>query len=196
MRDRTRTVVVGVLAGGLGSLGASGCDAIQAALDFADPEPECCYNPPPPRPDPTPPPAEPQKFEVNDQGELPATPLKGDPPRHEAGGTFVWDGARSLNATHPEHGTIYRNVGACEVHLPWPEDANPYPGMVPPMAVVSCPAPMAEFLWSQCYTGTIYTDAAGETCVCSLMGNPPPPNRFVHCPPEAKPPEADDEPVP
>ncbi len=188
MKKRTRTVVVGVLAGGLGSLGVSGCDTIRAAFRTVDPEPECCYNPPPPTPDPTPEPED-QKFTVVDQGELPSTPLKGDPPNHEAyGADWSWDGARALNAVHPEHGAIYRNTGTCSVHLPWPEDASPYPGMMPPTAEVSCPEPMADFLWSQCYTGTIYIDAAGETCVCATSDNPPPPERFVHCPPEAKPP--------
>ena len=185
MKDRTRTVVVGVLEGGLGSLGVSGCDTIKAAFDVVDPEPECCYNPPPPTPDPNPPP-EPQQFTVVDEGELPSTALPGDPPHHRAS-DWAWDGARALNATHPERGSIYRTTGSCYVHLDWPEDARPVPGMVPPTATVSCPEPMAEFLWSQCYTGTIYTDAAGETCVCAVSGNPPPPAQYVHYPAEAKP---------
>ncbi len=181
MRKRARTVVVTVVAGGLGTLGLTGCDRIGDALGIGDGPGDdelCCFNPPPPPPPPTP---EAQKFPVVDEGELPAAPLAD-------ASAFSYDGARMLNASHPEYGMMYRGAGHCITYPPSLDDGPPRPpGAMGPSLEVACTEAMADFLWSQCYGGSIYTDAQGEQCVCAVFGNPPPPEVPVHCPAEANP---------
>ena len=179
MKQRTRTVVGSVLAGGLGSSLAA-CDAIK---DIVDPEPECCFNPPPPPP-PTPTPAV-QKYPVIDEGELPTDELPALAEDDWHGSAIDFGKLHSINGRTPEGQVLYRTRGACYITVP---SKVPQRSWQPPdVAPASCTEEMAGFLWSQCYGGTLYADEEGKVCVCTEDGNPPPPPRYVHCPPEAAP---------
>ena len=208
MKKQTKTVVVSVLVGGLGSL--TGCGLYDA---FFAPQEVPPGNPPPPpeveaddddensptpsgedstnAPSPPPerpygnPPAPPPK--VIDEGVLPETELPGGE-HHEASYNEIdWKTMRTVNASHPVHGTIYRSRGSCFVNVPFPKGEEPQGSWLPsPTESVDCSYEMAQFLWSQCYGGTIATNPDGSICVCDRNGNPPPPPTYVHCPAEAK----------
>ena len=180
MKKRTRTVVVSVLAGGLGTL--AGCAANEHVVDGEDPtkgqeveEDGPVHNPPPPA-------------EVIDEGQLPDAELPKWKGSEGSWNEVEWDIMRSLNGRHSDHGTIYRGRGTCYVHVPPPKGEEPQTSWQPPSTEsVECSDEMAEFLWSQCYGGTISSSPDGSLCVCDQDGNPPPPPSYVHCPAESKP---------
>jgi hypothetical protein len=71
----------------------------------------------------------------------------------------------------------------CYVELPFPEGEIFPPGSAPPQQDVSCPPTMADAAWLECPTGEILSaEGQDDACLCEIMGNPPPPTQWVHCP--------------
>lgn len=139
-----------------------------ACSKAVDPEVPLSRNPPAPFdgvvvPEPVPPP----------EPEPEPAPAGGDPE------------GRVLNGVHPEHGLIFRNPdGTCRVNLPFPEaEGPPISFRPPPTEVVPCPVHMKDPSWDACF-GRVTTGPASGSCLCSVMGNPPPPPRIVSCPTE------------
>ena len=85
------------------------------------------------------------------------------------------DQGRPLYLSHSGEG--------CYVELPFPPGAMVPPGSAPPMKAVTCPEILADSAWLACRTGSIHTAGPdADACICSIMGNPPPAPRWVHCP--------------
>ncbi|MFT5681875.1 MAG: hypothetical protein ACI8RZ_002793 [Myxococcota bacterium] len=105
-------------------------------------------------------------------------PLPDTPAREATQGVRfnpVDDTGRLIQLSHDSEG--------CYVNLPFPPDAMVPPGTSPPRQVVTCPPIMADPAWLECATGWILAaEAVSGACLCEVMGNPPPPPRWVHCP--------------
>ena len=90
-----------------------------------------------------------------------------------------------LNPKDASERTIFlsHDGEGCYVELPFPPGAQVPPGSAPPHAVVTCPPLMSDPAWLACPTGSIQlAEVPADTCLCMIMGNPPPPPRWVHCP--------------
>ena len=111
----------------------------------------------------------------------PEPPAPAPPP---AGAPDPTTATRPLNAQHPEHGRIFRKQDAtCYVHLPFPpEEGPPVSFRPPPMQDVPCPPSMTDPAWSECAYGSILANDDASACICTVMGNPPPPPRPTTCP--------------
>jgi hypothetical protein len=73
----------------------------------------------------------------------------------------------------------------CFVELPFPPllpgQQRP-PGTPPPRQKVTCPTTMNDPAYDACKGGVLYTTETRSSCVCFVMGNPPPPPRREACP--------------
>jgi hypothetical protein len=73
----------------------------------------------------------------------------------------------------------------CFVELPFPPlvpgQQRP-PGTPPPSQNVSCPAAMNDPAYDSCKGGVVYTNGERSSCICFVMGNPPPAPTRVTCP--------------
>ncbi len=90
-----------------------------------------------------------------------------------------------LNPKDASDRIVYLSHGGegCYVELPFPPDARVPPGSSPPREIVTCPPIMSDPAWLECPTGAILAaEGVEEACLCEVMGNPPPPTRWVHCP--------------
>jgi hypothetical protein len=56
------------------------------------------------------------------------------------------------------------------------------PGRRAPPTDVPCPPGMETDGWKACIGGTVHATERGDACVCTHLGNPPPPLRRVPCP--------------
>jgi hypothetical protein len=120
----------------------------------------------PPAPDPVP-------------AAIPAEPAPAEPaPVNSRGGAM-------LNPTDAEGRTIFRSAeGACYIQLPppSPEAGTPAVSFRPPVRrPVDCPPAMLTAGWEACAGGTL-REGEGDDCLCTVLGNPPPPPRVVACP--------------
>lgn len=88
---------------------------------------------------------------------------------------------REVNARTEEHKMIYRAREGCFIHGELPE--APRSWVPPPREEVACPPIMRAPHWSHCVGGTLRANEAGDTCLCSRDGNPPPPPHLQDCPP-------------
>ncbi len=90
-----------------------------------------------------------------------------------------------LNPKDASERTIFLSSDGerCYVELPFPSGVQVPPGSAPPHAAVTCPPLMSDPAWLACPTGTIQVaEEPAGACLCMVMGNPPPPPRWVHCP--------------
>ena len=90
-------------------------------------------------------------------------------------------GLRTLNATQGEQ-TVFRDQSGCYVNV-FKAPPNPALSFQPPdHEKVDCPPTMTDASWDACLGGTVSTTADPATCVCAVLGNPPPPPREIACP--------------
>ena len=76
--------------------------------------------------------------------------------------------------------SVYRAGGRCFVHGEYPE---PPTSWQPPIRdYVECPPELLDHKWEACPGGTVRITEAGDDCLCSQDGNPPPPSRAMVCP--------------
>ncbi|MDG1478201.1 MAG: hypothetical protein P8R54_01355 [Myxococcota bacterium] len=90
-----------------------------------------------------------------------------------------------LNPKDASERTIFLSSDGerCYVELPFPSGVQVPPGSAPPHATVTCPPLMSDPAWLACPAGTIQlAEEPADACLCMVMGNPPPPPRWVHCP--------------
>jgi len=78
--------------------------------------------------------------------------------------------------------TIYRGNGRCWYHGDF--DEPPSSWEPPPHVAVECPVGMLGHKWEACKGGTVRITDKGNACLCSMDGNPPPPDRLMKCPEE------------
>jgi hypothetical protein len=106
--------------------------------------------------------------------EPPANPTQVDRVDHQK--------SKLLNPRHDKHGVIYVGGAHCYVHVPF--DDPPKSWQPPKTKKVDCPVELDDPAWDSCRGGQLYSTSgdAGESCVCSQDGNPPPPPHLATCP--------------
>ncbi len=97
------------------------------------------------------------------------------------------DYSTTLNPRDSANRTIKRawQGDQCFVELPFPPlkpgQMRP-PGSAPPAQTVPCPPSMLTPAYEQCRGGVVHGKPDGSSCVCFVMGNPPPPPTRIACP--------------
>ncbi len=85
---------------------------------------------------------------------------------------------RQLNARTAEGNEIYRAGAGCVIHVAGPPAGSWQP---PTTKSVACPPAMQDEAWTAC-EGTLSGTEDLSECMCSVDGNPPPPDWKVPCP--------------
>lgn len=94
-------------------------------------------------------------------------------------GKVDWKGAKLLGA-EVEHRRVYASKdGGCYVRVENPDAKGRGDGER--SEPVDCPPEMDDPAWDTCFDGTLHALADG-TCICSYVGNPPPPETVATCP--------------
>ncbi len=86
---------------------------------------------------------------------------------------------RQLNAKTAEGAQIYRVGSGCVIHVQGPPAGSWQP---PTTKSVECPPSMKDDAWSKCDGGTLSATEDLSACLCSVDGNPPPPDWQAPCP--------------
>jgi hypothetical protein len=96
-------------------------------------------------------------------------------------GRVNWDDyPKEINPRTAKHKTIYRAADYCYYNGELEE--RPRSWVPLPQKRVPCPPVMTAPHWSHCRRGSLHANTAGDTCLCAMDGNPPPPAHLQDCP--------------
>ena len=96
-------------------------------------------------------------------------------------GAIDWSAyTREVNARTNERKMVFRAAQSCYVHGEMTE--APRSWVPPPREEVACPPIMRAPHWTHCQGGRLMANVAGDSCLCAMDGNPPPPPHLQDCP--------------